>query len=62
MEPVTYVKREVSVRLLDMLPASQSRVPATSLARNIQFTLLAEGDTTTSCKLRVLCMCGTTYT
>lgn len=53
-------KQSVCVSLLDMLPASQSRVPASSLAKNIRFTLLVERDTTTSCKLWVLCMCGAT--
>ena len=54
-------KESSCVRLLDMLPASQSRVSAISLAKNIQFTLLVEGDNTTSYKLWY-CVCGTTYT
>lgn len=55
-------KQSVCVNLLDVLPASQSRVLAKSLAKNTQFTLLVEGDITTSCQLWVLCMCGTTGT
>jgi len=52
----------VCVCLLDMLLASQSRVPAISLAKIIQFMSLVEGENTTSCKLQVLCMSGTTHT
>lgn len=47
--------------LLDMLSASQSRVLAISFAKNLQFMSLVERDDTTSCKLQVLCMCGTTH-
>lgn len=49
-------KGSVCVSLLDMLPVPQSWVPATSLAKNIQFTSLVEGDTTSSYKLRLLCV------
>lgn len=49
MEPVTCVKMDpVCVCVLDVLSASQTRVPAISLAKNIQFTLAVEGDNTTS--------------